>query len=116
VLSRQSLKSALELPWGGDVAAGRRLVRGRAWSPFGKIAKVDYSVDHGATWQAARLREPNIAAAWVRFDFDWDARPGQVGIRLRAADENGNVQPDQVPFNEQGYLYNAVVEHPLVVT
>jgi DMSO/TMAO reductase YedYZ molybdopterin-dependent catalytic subunit len=116
VLSTQSLKSALELPWGGDVAAGRRLVRGRAWSPFGKIAKVDYSLDHGATWQAARLREPNIAAAWVRFDFDWDARPGKAGIRLRAADEKGNVQPDQVPFNEQGYLFNAVVEHPLVVT
>src|SRR5262245_18074456 len=116
VLSMQSLKSALELPWGGDVAAGRRLVRGRAWSPVGKIAKVDYSLDQGATWQAARLREPNIAAAWVRFDFDWDAKPGRAGIRLRAADEKGNVQPDQVPFNEQGYLFNAVVEHPLVVT
>jgi sulfane dehydrogenase subunit SoxC len=116
VLSTQSLKSALELPWGGDVAAGRRLVRGRAWSPVGKIAKVDYSLDHGATWQAARLREPNIAAAWVRFDFDWDAKPGKAGIRLRAADEKGNIQPDQVPFNEQGYLFNAVVEHPLVVT
>ena len=116
VLSTQSLKSALELPWGGDVPAGRGLVRARAWSPFGKIAKVEYSLDRGATWQAARLREPNIAAAWVRCDFDWDARPGKAGIRLRATDEKGNAQPDQVPFNEQGYLFNAVVEHPLVVT
>ena len=116
VLSTQSLKSALELPWGGEVASGRRLVRGRAWSPFGKIAKVDYSLDQGATWQAARLREPNIATAWVRCDFEWDARPGKAGIRLRATDEMGNVQPDRVPFNEQGYLFNAVVEHPLVIT
>jgi sulfane dehydrogenase subunit SoxC len=115
VLSTQNLKSALELPWGGDIAAGRRLVRGRSWSPSGKIAKVEYSLDHGVTWQVSRLREPNIAAAWVRWDFEWDARPGKAGIRVRATDEKGNTQPDQVPYNEQGYLFNAVVEHPLVV-
>jgi DMSO/TMAO reductase YedYZ molybdopterin-dependent catalytic subunit len=116
VLSTQSLKSALELPWGGSVTAGPRLIRGRSWSPFGKITKVEYSLDQGGTWQAARLREPNIAAAWVRWDFEWDARPGKAGIRARATDEKGNTQPDQVPYNEQGYLFNAVVEHPLTVT
>ncbi len=116
ILSSQSLKSALELPWGGDLPAGRRLVRGRSWSPFGKITKVEYSLDRGGSWQPARLREPNIAAAWVRWDFEWEARPGKAGIRVRAMDEKGNTQPDQVPFNEQGYLYNAVVEHPVAVT
>lgn len=116
VLSTQSLKSALELPWGGTVTAGRRLIRGRSWSPFGKITKVEYSLDQGGTWQTARLREPNIAAAWVRWDFEWDARPGKAGIRARATDEKGNTQPDQVPYNEQGYLFNAVVEHPVTVT
>lgn len=115
ILSSQSVKSALELPWGGDLPAGRRLVRGRAWSPTGKIARVDYSLDRGATWQTARLREPNIAAAWVRWDFEWEARPGRFGIRVRATDEKGNAQPDHVPYNEQGYLFNAVVEHPVVV-
>ncbi len=116
VLSTQSLKSALELPWGGTVTAGRRLIRGRSWSPFGKITKVEYSLDQGGTWQTARLREPNIAAAWVRWDFEWDARSGKAGIRARATDEKGNTQPDQVPYNEQGYLFNAVVEHPVTVT
>jgi sulfane dehydrogenase subunit SoxC len=115
VLSTQSLKSALELPWGGTVTAGRRLIRGRSWSPFGKITKVEYSLDQGGTWQTARLREPNIAAAWVRWDFEWDPRPGKAGIRARATDEKGNTQPDQVPYNEQGYLFNAVVEHPVTV-
>ena len=115
VLSSQSLKSALELPWGGEIAAGRKLVRGRSWSPSGKIAKVEYSLDRRATWQVARLREPNIAGAWVRWDFDWEARPGKVGIRVRATDEKGSTQPDQVPFNEQGYLYSAVVDHAVLV-
>ena len=115
VLSAQSLKSALELPWGGDVTAGRRLVRGRSWSPFGKITQVEYGLDRAGTWQTARLREPNIAGAWARWDFEWEARPGSHGIRVRATDEHGNAQPDRVPFNEQGYLYNAVVEHPVLV-
>lgn len=115
VLSSQDLKSALELPWGGEVSAARRLVRGRTWSPFGKITSVEYSIDQGKSWQTGRLREPNIAAAWVRWDFDWEPKPGTHTIRVRATDENGNTQPDKVPFNQQGYLYNAMVDHPLEV-
>jgi hypothetical protein len=30
-------------------------------------------------------------------------------------DDQGNTQPETVPFNEQGYLYGAVVEHPVSV-
>jgi DMSO/TMAO reductase YedYZ molybdopterin-dependent catalytic subunit len=115
VLSNQDLKSALEFAWGGEVSAGHRLVRGRSWSPFGKIAKVEYSLDRGKSWQTARLRDPNIAAAWVRWDFDWESKPGKYTIRVRATDEKGNTQPDKVPFNQQGYLYNAMVDHPLEV-
>jgi DMSO/TMAO reductase YedYZ molybdopterin-dependent catalytic subunit len=115
VLSNQDLKSALELPWDGEVSAARRLVRGRSWSPFGKIAKMEYSLDQGKKWQPARLREPNIARAWARWDFDWEPKPGKHTIRVRATDEKGNTQPDQVPFNQQGYLYNAMVDHPLEV-
>ena len=116
ILSNQNIKSALELPWGGEVSAAQRLVRGRTWSPFGKIAKVEYSLSQGKSWQTATLREPNVAAAWVRWDFDWEAKPGKHAIRVRATDEKGNVQPDAVPFNQQGYLYNAVVDHPITVT
>jgi DMSO/TMAO reductase YedYZ molybdopterin-dependent catalytic subunit len=115
ILSNQDLKSALELPWGGEVSATRRLVRGRSWSPFGKIAKVEYSLDQGKSWQTATLREPNIAAAWVRWDFDWEPKPGKHTIRVRATDEKGNTQPDKVSFNQQGYLFNAMVDHPLEV-
>ena len=115
ILSTQSVKSALELAWSGELKAERRLIRGRSWSPFAKIAKVEYSLDRGATWQTARLREPNIPRAWVRWDFEWEARPGKQTIRVRATDEKGNTQPERVPFNEQGYLFNATVEHPVTV-
>jgi sulfane dehydrogenase subunit SoxC len=115
VLSNQNVKSALELPWGGELSATRRLVRGRSWSPFGKIAKVEYSLSQGKNWQTATLREPNVATAWVRWDFDWETKPGKHAIRVRATDEKGNAQPDAVTFNQQGYLYNAVVDHPITV-
>jgi hypothetical protein len=76
---------------------------------------VEYSLDQGKRWQRARLREPNIAAAWVRWDFDWEPTPGKHLIRVRATDDKGNTQPDHVPFHQQGYLYNAVVDHPCEV-
>ena len=115
VLTTQSLKSAFELPWDGEIRAGRRVIRGRSWSPFGRITKVEVSVDRGITWQPATLREPNIAKAWVRWDLAWDVRPGSYGLRARATDEQGNGQPAIVPFNEQGYLFNAPVSHPITV-
>lgn len=115
VLSFQNVKSALELPWGAELRAGRQLIRGRSWSGQGKISKVVVSADNGVTWSTARLREPNIGQAWVRWDTEWDAKPGQYGLVARATDERGTTQPFRVPFNEQGYLYGAVVSHPVTV-
>jgi sulfane dehydrogenase subunit SoxC len=115
VLSLQNVKSAFELLWDAELPAGRRLLRGRSWSSHGKIAKVEVSLDREITWREARLREPNIAQAWVRWDLDWDARPGGYSLRARATDERGNKQPASVPWNDQGYLYGGVVGHPVTV-
>src|SRR5438132_6988126 len=115
-LTSQVVKSAFELAWDGEVRAGRRLLRGRSWSGQGKITKVEISLNSGKTWQAANLREPNIAQAWVRWDLAWNATPGHYGLIARATDERGNTQPLRVPFNEQGYLYGGIVSHPVSVT
>jgi DMSO/TMAO reductase YedYZ molybdopterin-dependent catalytic subunit len=116
VLRQQTIKSAVALPWGAMLAAGRQRVRGFAWSPVGRISRVDYSVDRGATWQPAFLREPNIPRAWARWDFEWDARPGEHVILTRAIDDQGNTQPASIPWNAQGYGYNVPVPHPVKVT
>lgn len=115
ILTSQNMKSAFELAWDGQLRPGHHLLRGRSWSGQGRIARVDVSLDRGITWQAARLREPNIAQAWVRWDVEWDARPGDYNLRARATDEQGNTQPAGVPFNEQGYLYGGIVGHPMSV-
>lgn len=116
VLTTQGVKSALELAWPANLAAGQHIIRGRSWSGHGRIAKVEYRLDDGRAWQPAQLHEPNIPMAWVRWSFLWDAIPGQYNIRIRATDDRGNTQPDDAPFNEMGYLYGAVVAHPANVT
>ena len=69
-----------------------------------------------------RPRLPGHAAAdhpgreeRARASIPGDLRPGQHTIRVRARDDRGNVQPTSVPFNEQGYLFGAVVAHPVSV-
>lgn len=116
VLREQTLKSAVALPWPATLPAGRHRIRGFAWSPTGRISRVDYSLDRGASWQPATLREPNIPRAWVRWDFEWDARPGDHVILTRAVDERGQMQPASIPWNAQGYGYNVPVPHPVRVT
>lgn len=108
------VKSAFELPWGTSIAGGPRLVTGRAWSGLGSIAHVEVSFD-GATWQPATLDTRNVPKAWARWSIPWNPAPGSYTIRARATDSRGNTQPWSVPFNDQGYLYGAVVNHPITV-
>ncbi len=115
MLTNQQVKSAFELAWNGEITAGKRLLRGRSWSGEGRIKRVDVSTDGGRTWRSARLREPNIDMAWVRWDIDWDARPGKYKLQARATDSKGRTQPLQIPFNEEGYAHWAVVTHNIMV-
>ena len=116
VLREQTIKSAVALPWGAALSAGRHRLRGFAWSPVGRIGRVEVSLDRGTTWRPAALREPNIARAWVRWELDWDARAGEHVILTRATDDRGNTQPASIPWNAQGYGYNVPVPHPVKVT
>ena len=49
-------------------------------------------------------------------EFAWDAEPGEQTIMTRATDTVGNTQPDHVPFDEKGYLFNQPLPHPIRVT
>lgn len=90
------------------MSAGRQVVRGYAWAPQFGIRGVEYRVDQGP-WQRAHLQEPNLGRyTWVRFDFVWDARPGDHVIETRGIDMAGNIQPDRVPFNQLGMANGAI--------
>jgi DMSO/TMAO reductase YedYZ molybdopterin-dependent catalytic subunit len=114
VLSTQVLKSAFELPLPATLAAGEQRLTGRSWSAVGSIRSVEVSIDGGA-WQPAELTGRNIRQAWAQWGVSWQATAGSHVLRARATDSEGNVQPDSVPFNDSGYLFGAVVNHPITV-
>jgi DMSO/TMAO reductase YedYZ molybdopterin-dependent catalytic subunit len=114
VIRGQVMKSALELATPARLRAGRVVLTGRSWSPDARIARVEVSTD-GRTWSDASLREPNLPGAWVRWSFLWNPAPGSYRVRVRATDGRGRIQPDEVPWNERGYLYGGIVEHPVEV-
>ncbi|MGI8910771.1 MAG: sulfite oxidase [Rubrobacteraceae bacterium] len=110
----RGVKSALELPWPARISQGKNTIHGRSWSGHGAISRVEYSVD-GGPWREVRLFGPNVSGAWARWSFEWDAAPGEHEVRVKAADDLGNMQPDTVPWNDLGYLYDGVVGHPISV-
>ncbi|WP_341704910.1 sulfite dehydrogenase [Ferrovibrio sp.] len=68
-------------------------IRGIAWSGYGKIRKVDVSIDGGMNWKTAELQSPVLSRALTRFrlPLQWDGRP--MLLQSRATDESGYVQP-----------------------
>ena len=77
---------------------------------------MEWSADSGRTWKDATLSGSQKDYSWARFEFVWDAEPGERSIMTRATDIAGDTQPDSVPFNEKGYLFNQPVPHPIRVS
>jgi len=115
-VTEQAIKSALALPWPAELPAGRNRIHGYAHSPSAPIARVEWSTDTGQSWNEAALSGSQQDHSWARFEFEWNAEPGGHTILTRATDAAGNTQPDRVPFNEKGYLFNQPVAHPVRVT
>ncbi|MEO9325618.1 molybdopterin-dependent oxidoreductase [Nocardioides sp. C4-1] len=130
-LTVNPVRSAWELPLPAILAAGRtHTLTGRAWSGAAPIARVDVSLDGGATWRRADLddRHPHghhghhrrdrgdRGHGWTQFSVRWPKpRPGSYQLLARATDRAGRTQPDVSPLNAQGYFFDAVVKHPVTV-
>jgi DMSO/TMAO reductase YedYZ molybdopterin-dependent catalytic subunit len=114
LVGRQTVKSAFELPWAGTLSAGRQVLRGRSWSGNGRVRRVEVSTD-GRTWRPARPIGPSHGGAWQRWEHPWHPAPGAYTLRARATDVTGVTQPDTAPHNTLGYLFGAIVRHPVTV-
>jgi DMSO/TMAO reductase YedYZ molybdopterin-dependent catalytic subunit len=103
------IKSLITKPLeGATVAPGKIDVAGFAWAGETGIARVDVSVDNGASWQPAKLTGENARYTWRRFETQVDAaKPESFLIMSRATDTNGLTQPMTPPWNPSGYLWNA---------
>jgi len=91
------------------VHRGRVIVRGKAWSGDGEVARVQITVDGVEVSQDARLLPPPSPHAWRPWEFAWDAtKPGRHVLRSCATDAKGNRQPDVARWNRYGYGNNAM--------
>lgn len=91
-------------------------IRGAAWAGDDAVARVDVTVDGGATWMPAVLTPPRNRYDWVR----WSVRlslpgDGRYEIFSRATDDRGRAQPFRASgWNPNGYGCN--VMHRVAVT
>ena len=88
--------------------AGRSLLRGRAWSGFARIARVEVSADGGRNWSLADVAQQPSPYAWAQWAYGWDATTGDHELATRATDEAGNTQPVDQPWNHHGVSNNMV--------
>ncbi|WP_030843019.1 sulfite oxidase [Streptomyces sp. NRRL F-4474] len=116
-LTRQTLKSAFELELGATVPVHRtRLLTGRSWSAAAPVTRVEVSTDGGGHWRRARLHDSPRRGGWVRWSVPWTPRKaGATALLARASDGTGRTQPETAVHNTQGYLFDAVVRHPVTV-
>ncbi len=88
-------------------AAGTRVVelRGAAWAGDHTIARVDLSIDGGATWQPADLAPLQNRHDWQRWTASLSfPSDGYFEILSRATDSRGVMQPFRVTnWNPHGY-------------
>ncbi len=84
-------------------------VRGHAWAGDRAVARVELSIDFGATWRTAELEAPANRLAWQHFSALVELpQRGYYEIWARATDTSGVAQPMVLPgWNPKGYLNNA---------
>src|SRR5438270_640286 len=83
-------------------------IEGRAWSGLGTVTRVDFSDDGGRTWSEVELGAAVSPFAWRGWRHQWNAKPGEHELCVRATDSAGNVQPDAQAWNMEGVQNNAI--------
>ena len=98
-------QSRIDLPR-GSAETGTVTVAGVAWAQHTGISKVEVRVD-GQGWQTAELASVPSSDTWVQWRWEWDARPGEHRLEVRATDASGYTQTskraDVVPNGATGY-------------
>ena len=111
IIESMPVKSLMTYPKSGAmIDSGKKLnIRGHAWAGELEVAKMEYSIDYGATWQLANVEKPTNRLAWQHFSAAVSfPKKGYYEIWARATDTQGRSQPMLLPgWNPKGYLNNA---------
>lgn len=109
IIERMPVKSLITSPMTGSSGSDSVEVRGHAWSGDRDVARVDISIDFGATWMQAELDAPVNPGAWQNFRADVKfPMAGYYEVWARATDTGGESQPFAIAWNPKGYLNNTM--------
>ena len=111
IIESMPVKSLITYPKSGAVFNKTKQleIRGHAWAGELEVAKMEYSIDFGATWHECDLDKPLNRLAWQHFQAKIKfPQTGYYEIWAKATDQDGRAQPMLVPgWNPKGYLNNA---------
>ena len=101
-------QSRIDTVQGGDnLSAGTVPIGGVAWAPHRGISKVEVSTDNGSSWNDARLAAQLAEDTWRQYVYEWDAKPGDYTLQVRATDGEGQTQTEKTapphPSGASGY-------------
>ncbi|NNE03233.1 MAG: sulfite oxidase [Eudoraea sp.] len=120
IIESMPVKSLITFPKSGAmIKEGKKLaIRGHAWAGELQVAKMEYSIDFGATWQLCPVEAPKNRLAWQHFAAEIEfPKKGYYEIWARATDSRGGSQPMLLPgWNPKGYLNNACHRIAIKVT
>ena len=109
-LSEMQVKAEIARPGEGETVPLNAKVRvsGAAWACDAEIAKVELSMDAGATWNDAKLLGESNSNAWRLWEFDWQTplEPGKQTLIARATDSLGRTQPLHRDPDRATYMIN----------
>jgi len=95
---------------GSTLKAGHRAeISGIAWDGGSGIARVEFSLDGGASWREATLGRDLGRYSWRQWRFDF--RPeaaGMATVLARAVARDGSTQAEKLVHNPAGYHHNVV--------
>jgi DMSO/TMAO reductase YedYZ molybdopterin-dependent catalytic subunit len=108
-VSSIQVKSVVAWPPDGlKLPAGQHIVWGFAWAGTAAVRSVTVTTDGGKEWSHAKLEAQSGPYSWVRWNYSWNARPGDHTLMSRASDAAGGEQPlNRDPARKDGYELNS---------
>lgn len=80
----------------------------------GGISRVEVSIDNGATWKEAIIKEPLSQYAWVlwaaELNLTSQLQKQEYKLSVRATDKNGNIKTSELrePFPDDAEGYHMI--------
>ena len=99
-------QSRIDVPRTRKVKAGKQVIAGVAWAQHRGIEQVEVQIGDGP-WQIATLATDVSIDAWRQWLLEWEPKPGEYTLRVRATDRTGETQTDEetdvAPDGATGY-------------